>query len=100
MAFSVVITENIPPRLRGRLAVFMIEARAGVYLGNLSKRTREKIWQYIDVDIEEGSAVLAWATNSESGFEFQTLGANRRKAIDWDGLMLVEFDNPEKLVDK
>ena len=91
MSFSVVVTENIPPRLRGRLAVFMVEARSGVYLADLSKREREKIWQYINADIEQGNVVLAWATNSEAGFEFQTLGKNRRKAIDYDGLLLVKF---------
>ena len=39
-------------------------------------------------------AVIAWSTNSESGFEFQTLGANRRIPIDYDGLRLVQFLPP------
>ncbi|GAB2189201.1 type I-E CRISPR-associated endoribonuclease Cas2e [Sessilibacter sp. MAH2] len=91
MAFTVVVTETIPPRLRGRLAVFMIEVRAGVYIADLSKRVREKIWQYIEADIEGGNVVIAWATNTESGYEFQTLGENRREPVDWDGLRLVSF---------
>ena len=32
-----------------------------------------------------------WATNTESGFDFQTLGKNRRVPIDYDGLRLVSF---------
>ena len=91
MAFTVVVTEAIPPRLRGRLAVFMLEIRAGVYVGDLSKKVREKIWEYMQADIEGGNVVMAWATNSESGFEFQTLGENRREPVDWDGLRLVSF---------
>ncbi len=91
MAFTVVVTETIPPRLRGRLAVFMIEVRAGVYIADLSKRVREKVWQYIEADIEGGNVVIAWATNTESGYEFQTLGENRREPVDWDGLRLVSF---------
>ena len=91
MAFTVIVTEAIPPRLRGRLAIFMLEVRAGVYLANLSRRVREKIWEYIEADIEGGNVVIAWATNTESGFEFQTLGENRREPVDWDGLRLVEF---------
>lgn len=91
MAFTVVVTEAIPPRLRGRLAVFMLEIRAGVYVADLSRRVREKIWEYLEADLENGNVVIAWATNTESGFEFQTLGENRREPVDWDGLRLVSF---------
>jgi len=91
MAFTVVVTEAIPNRLRGRLAVFMLEVRAGVYLADLSRKLRDKIWEYIRADIEDGNAVIAWSTNTESGFEFQTLGKNRREPVDWDGLRLVSF---------
>ena len=91
MAFTVVVTESVPERLRGRLAIFMLEVRAGVFLADLSKRVRERIWQYIEADIEDGNVVIAWKTNTESGFEFQTLGKNRRQPVDWDGLRLVQF---------
>ena len=91
MAVPVVVTEAIPPRLRGRLAVFMLEVRAGVYIANLSRRVREKVWEYVSADIEDGNVVIAWATNTESGFDFQTLGNNRREPVDWDGLRLVSF---------
>lgn len=96
MAFTVVVTEAVPDRLRGRLAVFMLEVRAGVYLGDLSKRVRERIWEYIEADFGDGNVVVAWQTNSESGFEFQTLGENRRQPVDWDGLRLVEFAPPSQ----
>ncbi len=91
MAFTIVVTESIPPRLRGRLAVFMLEVRAGVYLANLSRRVREKIWEYVEADIEDGNVVIGWSTNTGSGFEFQTIGKNRREPVDWDGLRLVAF---------
>ena len=43
MSMLVVVTENAPPRLRGRLAVWLLEIRAGVYVGEVSKRIREMI---------------------------------------------------------
>ena len=49
------------------------------------------IWQQIVKLAEEGNVVLAWATNTESGFDFQTYGANRRVPVDLDGLRLVSF---------
>ena len=91
MSMLVVVTENVPPRLRGRLAVWLLEVRAGVYIGEVSKRVREMIWQQITALAEQGNVVMAWATNSESGFDFQTWGENRRIPVDLDGLRLVSF---------
>jgi CRISPR-associated protein Cas2 len=87
----VIVLENAPPRLRGRLAVWLLEIRAGVYVGNYSRKVREYIWSQVEADIENGNAVIAWRTNNEMGFEFQTLGANRRLPADWDGVRLVSF---------
>ncbi|ACS87342.1 MULTISPECIES: type I-E CRISPR-associated endoribonuclease Cas2e [Musicola] len=91
MSMLVVVTENVPPRLRGRLAVWLLEVRAGVYVGDTSRRIREMIWQQVVELAEQGNVVMAWATNTESGFEFQTFGENRRMPVDLDGLRLVSF---------
>lgn len=91
MSMLVVVTENVPPRLRGRLAIWLLEVRAGVYVGDTSRRVREMIWHQITELAENGNVVMAWATNTESGFEFQTFGENRREPVDLDGLRLVSF---------
>lgn len=91
MGMLTVVTENVPARLRGRLAIWLLEVRAGVYVGNVSRRTREMIWHQLSEGHDEGSVVMAWASRNESGFEFQTLGTNRREPVDHDGLRLVRF---------
>jgi len=91
MSFIVVVTENIPPRLRGRLSIWLLEVRAGVYIGDVSKRTREMIWQQLCEGKQLGNVVMAWASSNESGYEFQTLGDNRRLPVEFDGLRLVSF---------
>ena len=91
MSMLVVVTENVPPRLRGRLAIWLLQVRAGVYVGDVSKRVREMIWEQCSALYGEGNVVLAWATNTESGFDFQTTGKNRRIPVDMDGLRLVSF---------
>lgn len=91
MSMLVVVTENVPPQLRGRLAVWLLEVRAGVYVGDTTRKVREMIWHQITELVGEGNVVMAWATNNESGFEFQTLGTNRRMPVDLDGLRLVSF---------
>ena len=91
----VIVVENVPPRLRGRLAVWLIEIRAGVYVGDLSTKVRDMIWSQIEAGLEEGNAVMVWSTNTESGFDFMTLGKNRRLPVELDGLKLVSFFPPE-----
>lgn len=91
MSMVMVVAKSVPPRLRGRLAIWLLEVRAGVYVGNTSRRVREMMWQQITELAEEGNVVMAWATNTESGFDFQTFGKNRREPVDQDGLRLVSF---------
>lgn len=87
----VTVVENVTPRLRGRLAIWLLEVRAGVYVGKVSRRVREMIWAQIEKGIGGGNAVMAWSTNTESGFDFITLGANRRIPVEMDGIKLVSF---------
>ena len=87
----VVVLENAPPRLRGRLSLWFAEVRAGVYVGVYGRRTRERIWDEIKVMIADGNAVMAWAAPTDSGFDFIAVGENRREPIDFDGLTLVKF---------
>jgi CRISPR-associated protein Cas2 len=91
MSMVVVVTEAVPPRLRGRLAVWLLEVRAGVYVGDVSRKVREMIWHQISELADEGNVVMAWGTNTESGFDFITYGENRRMPIDFDGIRLVSF---------
>jgi CRISPR-associated protein Cas2 len=90
----VIVTENVPPRLRGRLSLWLLELRAGVYAGNYNRRTRERIWAEVKAMIGEGNAVIAWTALNEAGFSFETVGANRREEADFDGFLLVKFKPP------
>ena len=87
----VIVVETAPPRLRGRLAIWLLEIRAGVYVGNYSAKVRDYIWQQVHEGIEDGNAVMAWRTNNEAGFDFVTLGTNRRMPVEMDGTKLVSF---------
>ncbi|HAF94477.1 MAG: type I-E CRISPR-associated endoribonuclease Cas2 [Elusimicrobia bacterium GWC2_51_8] len=92
----VIVLENAPPRLRGRLAVWLLEARTGVYVGNYSVKVREMIWTQVKKGLEDGNAVMIWDAQTESGFDLVTLGKNRRIPVEMDGLKLVSFMPEEK----
>lgn len=85
----VIVVENAPPRLRGRLAVWLLEVRSGVYVGTYGRRVREMVWDQVRLHIEDGNAVIAWAAPNDAGFEFDTCGQHRRVPVDLDGFRLV-----------
>lgn len=87
----VIVVENVPPRLRGRLGVYLIEIHCGVFVGDHSKRVREMLWEQVKAFCGDGNAIMAWTTNTESGYDFVTHGKNRRVSVEMDGLKLVSF---------
>jgi len=88
----VIVLENSPPRLRGRLAIWLLEVRAGVYVGDYSRKVRDYLWRQVVEGIEQGNAVLIWRdSGQEAGFQFETIGENRRIPSEMDGVRLVDF---------
>ncbi len=87
----VIVVESAPPRLRGRLAVWLLEIRAGVYVGQYSRRVRERIWKDVETLIGDGDAFMAWTAPNDQGYDFATVGHNRRMPVEFDGLKLVAF---------
>ncbi len=93
----VIVTEKVPDRLRGYLARFLLEIRAGVYVGDFSVKVREVLWGTVKQEINEGSAIIAWSTNTEAGYDFDTWGYNKRFPFKIDGFPLVGFLPQEDL---
>lgn len=58
---------------------------------NYSAKVREHIWSQVEASLGEGNAVMAWRVNNEAGFDFTTLGQNRRIPVEIDGAKLVSF---------
>jgi CRISPR-associated protein Cas2 len=87
----VIAVNRAPPRLRGRLAAWLLEVRAGVYVGDYSARTRDRIWDQVTAHIGDGDGVLIWQAPTDQGYAFKTVGRNRRTPVDFDGLTLVTF---------
>lgn len=91
----VIVTEAVPDRLRGYLSRWLLEVRAGVYLGSYSVRVRERLWKVVCDERGDGNAVLAWTSRHESGFEFKTVGRHARQPVDGDGIQLVAYRPPD-----
>jgi len=94
-----IVLENAPARLRGRLAIWLLEVRSGVYVGTYSVKVRDVIWEHVKAGLEEGNAVMMWDAPTESGFDFWTIGKNRRMPVEINGLKLVSFYPEENMGD-
>jgi CRISPR-associated protein Cas2 len=87
----VVIVENAPRALRGRLSLWLVEIRAGVYVGRASQRQRLAIRTQVICGLRSGSATILWSRPTDSGFDLELIGDNRRRPIDIEGAKLVSF---------
>ena len=87
----VIVLENPPARLKGYLSRLLLEIRAGVFVGTYSVKVREQLWGTVKKEIGPGNAVIAWAVQSDEGFDFDTCGPNRRIPVILDGLKLCSF---------
>ena len=85
----VIILENVSPSLRGELTRWLIEPRAGVFVGHISGMVRDRLWNKCCERLRDGGAVQLWSTNNEQRFAVRTAGVTRREVVDFEGLQLI-----------
>lgn len=93
---TVIVLVAAPPGLRGHLTRWMVEVHAGVFVGTVPKRVRDRLWNVISERIRDGQAVLVEPASTEQGWSVRTAGRERWTPISFDGLMLVERERRKK----
>lgn len=84
----VVSLTNCPPRLRGDLTKWLMEINAGVYVGNVSARVRDELWDRICENVRDGRATMVFSAMNEQGMDFRVHNTTWIP-IDYDGLQLM-----------
>src|SRR5947207_14337468 len=87
----ILILERVPAGLRGELSRWMIEPRAGVFVGVPSGLVRDKLWTKVTTSARGGAAVLIHSSGTEQGFTIRTHGDPSRQPVDVEGLTLVRI---------
>ncbi|MRH93416.1 type I-E CRISPR-associated endoribonuclease Cas2 [Nocardia sp. SYP-A9097] len=85
---TVVVLIAAPVGLRGHLTRWMVEVNAGVFVGNPSRRIRDRLWTLLADRIGDGQAVLVEPADNEQGWTVRTAGRDRWRPVDFDGLIL------------
>lgn len=83
------VLENVPPSLRGEITRWLIEIKAGVFVGKVSARVREKLWDKVRKKSSEGTCLLVYSYKGEQGYRFDSWGASARVVTEWEGLQLI-----------
>lgn len=87
----VLIVERAKPGLRGELSRWMIEPRAGVFVGRMSALVRDCLWEKVCREVGAGGAIMIHSAQTEQGFAIRTFGKTRREIVDYEGLFLVRM---------
>ena len=85
---TVITLSACPQKLKGDITRWMFEIDTGVYVGNLSARVRDQLWERICDNIGSGRASMAYSTNNEQKFEVKIYG-DVWEPVDFDGIKLV-----------
>ena len=85
----VIILENVPIGLRGELSRWLIEPKAGVFVGYVNAMVRNKLWEMCCRGVDNGGIIQIWSTNNEQRFDVRVHGVVRREIVDYEGLRLV-----------
>lgn len=80
---------NCPAGLRGDLSKWLSEINTGVYVGKLSARVRDELWDRVCTYIKDGQATMVCSTNNEQGYMFFTHNTTW-KPVDYDGITLMQ----------
>ena len=88
----VFILEKVPVGLRGLLSRWMLEVKAGVFVGHCSAMVREQLWQQATGRSRGWSGVLmVHSADNEQGFAVRLFGQTSRLIEDFEGLQLVRI---------
>ncbi|BDR57034.1 type I-E CRISPR-associated endoribonuclease Cas2e [Xylocopilactobacillus apis] len=85
----VITLTKVPRSLRGDLTKWCQEIQTGVYVGNVSARIRDQLWDRIMRDVGNGQATMVFNAQNEFGYQIRTTRIDY-EVVDFDGIPLVK----------
>ena len=87
----VMILEKVPASVRGELTRWLVEVKTGVFVGHVSARVRDKLWDKCRTSKRMGGVTQVWSTNNEQRFEMRMAGDTSREIVDFEGVKLIRI---------
>lgn len=89
---TVIILTACPPGLRGHLTQWLLEISAGVYVGHISTRVRDRLWTRVIEMAGTGRALMVFQVRGEQRLSF-LVHDHHWVPVDIDGLTLMRRPN-------
>lgn len=90
----VLVLETVPTSLRGELTRWLLEPKAGVFVGRVSGMVRDRLWDKVCDAIAGGGAILIHGADCEQQFGLRIWGNTSRRPTDREGLTLMTTTGP------
>lgn len=87
---TVLILENVSSGFRGEVTQWLLEVKAGVYVGKISAAVRERLWKKVQDHVDEGAAMIAYSAQNEQGFQIEVCRIPERCVVDMEGISLIK----------
>ncbi len=86
----VLILERVTPSLRGELSRWLIQPKAGVFVGHVSARVRDLLWEKSAKTKTTAAGTMIYSDNTEQGFSIRSFGDPEKIVVDFEGLFLAK----------
>lgn len=84
----VVSLSSCPLSLRGDLTKWMFEIDTNVFVGRMTARIRDQLWERITSSCQDGRAVMIYSTDNDQRFDFKVHNS-LFTPVDFDGIKLM-----------
>ena len=85
----VIILSACPVGLRGHLTRWLLEIAPGVFVGTVTARIRESLWEQVVELSKDGRALMVYPVRGEQRFTFR-VHRHEWEPVDLDGLWLIQ----------
>lgn len=87
----VLVVERVSGSVRGELTRWLLEPKAGVFVGRVSAMVRDKLWEKVCKGMKGREAgLLVYSADTEQGFAIRHHGETTRLVVDFEGLALIK----------
>lgn len=96
---TVLVLEDVSLGFRGEITQWLLEVKAGVFIGNISAGVRERLWEKVKKNAVEGAALIIYSAQTEQGFAMEMYNMPDRRVVDFDGLYLIARNYGERITE-
>ena len=84
----VIVLTACPVGLRGYLTRWLLEISAGVFVGRVNARVRDRLWGRVLEMVKDGKAIMVFSAPTEQGLDFR-VHRHDWEPVELDGLRVM-----------